>query len=313
MATSTQEKNTNLVEVIGAAIKIPGVKVNRENFLLNIFKDESPAMRNKIIAHGPVKAGISRRELKRLAELTINTRTVASSLASFVAGLPGGWVMAATIPVDTLQFFGVALRLAQELSYLYGEDDLWIDGRVNMERVTSQLVVYCGVMFGVAGASATIRVISSAFGKQALKKIPQMALMKTFYYPIVKAIARAVGAKMTKGIFAKGVSKAIPIIGGIFSGGLTFVSMRPMGKRLVEEFDEIHFDYSKNEFEEDWEEIVDEYDMDAADVSAGSEVVEAQKANSWADQLKEAKKLLDEGIISQEEFNQIKEKLISNL
>ena len=312
MAT-TQENKTNLVEVIGAAIKIPGVKVNRESFLLNTFKNKTPAMRNKIIELGPVKAGISRRELKKLAELTINTRTIASTTASFVAGLPGGWAMAATIPADTLQFFGVALRLAQELSYLYGEDDLWIDGKVNMERVTSQLVVYCGVMFGVGGASATIRVISSVFGKQALKKIPQMALTKTFYYPIVKAISKAVGVKMTKGLFAKGVSKAIPIIGGIFSGGLTFVSMRPMGKRLAEEFDEIHFDYSKKEFEEDWEEIVDEYDMNDADFSAESVAVEAPKAKSWAEQLKEAKELLDMGIISQEEFNQIKEKLISNI
>ena len=32
--------------------------------------------------------------------------------------------MAATIPADVLQFFGMALRLAQELSYLYGAKDL---------------------------------------------------------------------------------------------------------------------------------------------------------------------------------------------
>ena len=221
--------------------------------------------------------------------------------------------MAATIPADTLQFFGVALRLAQELSYLYGEDDLWIDGNVNMEKVTSQLVVYCGVMFGVGGASAAIHVVSSAFGKQALKKIPQMALTKTFYYPIVKAIAKAVGVKMTKGVFAKGVSKAIPIIGGVFSGGLTFVSMRPMGKRLAKEFDEIHFDYSQREFEEDWENLVEEYDMDSVDSVAGSVKVEKPQAISFADQVKEAKELLDAGIISQEEFDQIKARLIASL
>ena len=313
MATQTHEENMNVAKVIATAIQIPGVKVNRENFLLNTFKNENSAMRNKIMDVGPVKAGISRRELRRLAELTINSRTVASTTASFLAGLPGGIAMAATIPADTLQFFGVALRLAQELSYLYGEDDLWVDGNLNMEKVTGQLIVYCGVMFGVGGASAAVRVVSSAFGKQALKKLPQMALTKTFYYPIVKAVAKAIGVKMTKGVFAKGVSKAIPIVGGIVSGGLTFVSMRPMGKRLAAEFDEVNFDYSAKEFQDDWEEMVEEYDIVDVETSTTNQATEKQKEKSWTEKLKEAKELLDMGIISQEDFDQIKEKLISNL
>ena len=310
MSTDMQKTNTNVADIIATAIKIPGVKVDRESFLLNVFKDEDAEMRNAILEVGPVNAGISRRELRRLADLIINTRTIAATTASFLAGLPGGLAMLATIPADTLQFFGVALRLAQELSYLYGEDDLWTNGNVNMDRITSKLVVYCGVMFGVGGASATVRVVSSALGKQALKKIPQMALTKTFYYPIIKAIAKVVGVKMTKSVFAKGVSKAIPIIGGVFSGGLTFVSMRPMGKRLVREFDEIHFDYTAKEFQEDWADVVQEYSI----MPAGTlEDQTTENKKSWAEQIKEAKELLDAGIISEEEFDQIKAKLISNL
>lgn len=313
MGELTKRESGNLVKIIAAAIQLPGVKVNRENFLLNTFKDESVTTRNRILEQGPVKAGIGRRKLERLAEQIINTRTIASSTASFAAGLPGGFAMAATIPADTLQFFGVALRLAQELSYLYGEDDLWIDGAVNMERVTNRLVVYCGVMFGVSGASAAVRVVSSALGKQALKKLPQMALTKTFYYPIVKSIAKAVGVKMTKGLFAKGVSKAIPIVGGVVSGGITFVSMRPMGKRLAREFDEVHYDYSAKEFEEDWESIVEESNVDY-EVMRDEEVKSnEEKTVSVAAQIKEAKELLDAGILSQEEFEQIKKKLIADL
>lgn len=313
MGELTKRESGNLVKIIAAAIQLPGVKVNRENFLLNTFKDESVTTRNRILEQGPVKAGIGRRKLERLAEQIINTRTIASSTASFAAGLPGGFAMAATIPADTLQFFGVALRLAQELSYLYGEDDLWIDGAVNMERVTNRLVVYCGVMFGVSGASAAVRVVSSALGKQALKKLPQMALTKTFYYPIVKSIAKAVGVKMTKGLFAKGVSKAIPIVGGVVSGGITFVSMRPMGKRLAREFDEVHYDYSAKEFEEDWESIVEESNVDY-EVMCDEEVKSnEEKTVSVAAQIKEAKELLDAGILSQEEFEQIKKKLIADL
>ena len=33
---------------------------------------------------------------------------------------------------------------------------------------------------------------------------------------------------MTKEVFAKGVSKIIPVVGGFVSGGLTYVTYRPM-------------------------------------------------------------------------------------
>ena len=64
----------------------------------------------------------------------------------------------------------MALRLAQELSYLYGAQDLWQDGQVDDERIKSQLIMYCGVMFGVSGAVSGVRVLSTQIAKTALKK-----------------------------------------------------------------------------------------------------------------------------------------------
>ena len=43
-----------------------------------------------------------------------------------------------------------------------------------------------------------------------------------------------IGVKVTKAGFAKGVSKAVPIVGGIISGGTSYVSMNHMGHRLSE-------------------------------------------------------------------------------
>ena len=126
--------------------------------------------------------------------------------------------MAATIPADVMQFFGMALRLAQELSYLYGADDLWQNGIVDEEKIKSQLIMYCGVMFGVSGAVSGVRVLSTQIAKTTLHKLPQKALTKTFWYPIVKQIGKAVGIKVTKSSVAKGISKAIPVIGGVISG-----------------------------------------------------------------------------------------------
>ena len=95
-------------------------------------------------------------------------------------GIPGGLAMAATIPADILQFYGMTLKLAQELTYLYGAQDLWKDGKVDEEMVRNQLILYCGVMFGVSGAAAGVRLLSTQVAKVALKKLPQKALTKTF-------------------------------------------------------------------------------------------------------------------------------------
>ena len=159
--------------------------------------------------------------------------------------------MAATVPAVILQFFGMALRLAQELSYLYGADDLWQNGQIDDDKVKSQLLLYCGVMFGVSGAVSGVRVISTQIAKTTLKQLPKKALTKTFWYPMVKQIGKVLGVKVTKSTVAKGVSQAIPLIGGVISGGMNFASMMPMANRLQSAFESANFNYTEEEFESD--------------------------------------------------------------
>ena len=232
--------------------------------------------------------------------------------------------MAATIPADMLQYYAVALGLAQELAYLYGEGDLWSGNVPDTEKVTNQLILYCGVMLGASGAAQTVRVLSSSLAKQALKKLPQKALTKTFYYPIVKSIAKFFSVKMTKDVFAKGVSKALPIVGGVVSGGITFATLRPMGKRLADVLEQAHYDYSQQNFEADWSEIVKVYEnVDEPVVEVISEEIIEEFVEEKAatpsgivnvlEKIQEAKQMFDLGIISESEFSEIKAKLIAQM
>lgn len=240
----------SLETVVATAVKLPGVKVDRNKFLSDVFSKQEDQL-SDIVTFGPVDANIDREQLAKLAKKQILLRTSESSAVSFAAGLPGGFAMAATVPADVLQFFGMALRLAQEISYLYGAKDLWQHGELDDERIRNQLIIYIGVMFGVSGASAGLRVLSSQIAKTTLKKLPQKALTKTFWYPLIKKICAGIGIKVTKSTFANGVSKAIPVVGGVISGGLTFASMMPMANRLQGVFDKSCFDYTQEEFEED--------------------------------------------------------------
>ncbi|MHC9159203.1 bacteriochlorophyll 4-vinyl reductase [Exiguobacterium profundum] len=237
------------------AVKLPGVKVDRKEFLAQSFSKYVPATQlAEVVEKGPLEANVPLSVIKKVAKRNITNQTMKSSSASFAAGLPGGIGLAATIPADTAQFFGFALRLAQEIGYLYGYDDFWEDGELDVERVNGELILFLGVMFGVGGATATIKALSAQLSKEALKKIPNKALMKTVYYPIIKKMSAMIGVKMTKDTFAKGISKMIPLAGGVISGGITYSSMTKMGNRLMNTLEE-GVNMTEAEFVESVEEV----------------------------------------------------------
>ncbi len=327
-------KENNLVhqvmleEIISKAVQIPGVKVNRKQFLAEQFYYKTDDL-ELIIDKGPIEAGIKREEISTLSKKLILTRTSQSSIASFVAGIPGGLAMAATIPADILQFFGVALRLAQELSYLYGAQDLWTNGEIDDDKVKSQLILYCGVMFGVSGAVSGVRVLSTQLSKTALKKIPQKALTKTFWYPILKKTTNLVGVSLTKKTFAQGVSKVVPVVGGVISGGINFASMMPMANKLNDTLDKAIFNYSDEEFNKDIEIINNSDDDENKDKKADFSKTISTKINNTRtgiknviskvgktkdkdpyEEIKKLKDLLDNNIITEEEFEQKKKQLL---
>lgn len=336
--TSVNSTAVSLSDVVSTAIQVPGVRVNRNSFLCDAFKEADKDSLQSIIEKGPVEAGVGRGVLKQKAHKLIQSRTAISTGASFAAGLPGGLAMAATIPADMLQFYGVSLRMAQELAYLYGETDLWEKDLLDRDKVTNQLILYCGVMFGATGASQSVRLLSSAMAKQAMKKLPQQALTKTFYYPVIKSIARFFGVSMTKSTFAKGVSKAIPIVGGIVSGGITLATLAPMGLRLADTMEQAHFGYDEEAFQADWQQVLQVIDQEekANDQQTASPSVREKsrikvQAPSWIkkvkeshlakekaddsamDEIRKAKQMLDEGILTEEEFAQVKAGILKTL
>ncbi|MBP5355114.1 MAG: SHOCT domain-containing protein [Lachnospiraceae bacterium] len=229
--------------LIEQALRIPKVKVDREEFLKAAFAKEGILVR-QIVEEGPVACDYSDIELDDMADKLILRRTSESSVMSFAAGIPGGLAIAATIPADTLQFFAMSLRMAQELAYLYGAKDFWACEGEEGTLVRYQLICSLGAMFGVEGASAATRLLSSHLALRAMGGTPQRATTRAFWDPIVKKISKELTLRLTTDTASKGVAKLIPVIGGFFSGGMTFFAMRPMGKKLYEVHSTAAFRYS---------------------------------------------------------------------
>ena len=216
------------MQVLQQVVKLPVVKVDRSKFLVDKFSKElDPQDIPTLLEQGPTSL-LSQEILDRVANACIRDNVLLASGTSVLAGLPGGIAMAITIPADVAQFYGFSLKLAQELGYIYGYEDLWASREELSEDAQNT--------------------------KQVMKTVPNKALTKTLWYPILKKVLKIFGVNLTKGGLAKGMGKFIPILGGIISGGLTFATMKPMGESLQKELSKL-VNYSEVQYQEDVETI----------------------------------------------------------
>lgn len=218
---------------MSVAMSVPGVKVNRKEFLVAALSKLCSLEQLKQISDGKRPADyLSIETIDRLADSYINSHTTKVTALSAAAGLPGGLSMAATIPADLAQYYYHVFVLSQKMAYLYGFPDLTDEDGVLTEEAKNVMTLFAGAMMGVGIANEAIQKISENLAKEIVKRLPKYALTKTVIYPIVKQVAKWIGIKLTKDSFAKGLGKIVPILGGVISGGLTYVTFKPGAKKL---------------------------------------------------------------------------------
>ena len=238
------------IKVLQQVVKLPVVKVNREKFLVEKFSKELDKKDiAKLLEQGPPSL-LPQKTLDRVARSCIKDNVLRASGTSVLAGLPGGILMSLTIPTDVAQFYAFSLKLAQELGYIYGFNDLWASRNDLSEEAKNTLLLYLGVMLGVNGAGALLRSGGVTVAKHVMTTVPQKAVAKAGWYSILKKVMKIFGVTLTRRGLAKGMGKAIPILGGVISGGLTYATMKPMGERLQKELSKL-VNYSEVQYQND--------------------------------------------------------------
>ena len=225
----------DIKDVIIKGLKIPGIRINRAEFLQKqLVKLYPQEIIDIAIAESPMKAKIPPKVIDELADEVIRFERNCVSGISTALGVPGGWAMVATIPVDIAQYYGYLLRATQKLLYLYGFPQIDTDDKENKfdDGTMNTLIICFGVMYGVAGANNALKVVAKALGGGVEKQLLKKALTKGTLYPIVKSVAKWFGVKMTKEVFAGFFKKAIPVVGGVLGGTITYLSFKPCCDKL---------------------------------------------------------------------------------
>jgi hypothetical protein len=223
-------------------LRLRMVRIDREHFLRSELhrRGIGAATIDAAIDANPAAAGISLEMLDRIAADAVAFETRKSTAMSFAAGIPGGFAMIGTVPGDLTQFYVHAFRIMQKVAYVYGWRSFLEDTDEVDDETLGKLSAFLGVMMGVNGAATSVTRFATAVAAPAVQRqIAGAALTKTGWYTPMKQVLRVVGVKLTKDSLAKTVSKAVPVVGGVVSGGLTYAMLRVQAGRLIRHLREL--------------------------------------------------------------------------
>jgi hypothetical protein len=222
--------------VLRTALALPGAKVDRKAFLRKaLSKHVTEKVLQSAIDTSPAAAGVSKNTIRHIATANIKWHRAGVSTLSFASGLPGGWWIAGTVPVDLIQFFWHLLVILQKLAYLYSWPELFSeDSELELDHETLLiLTVFVGVMLGAEPAAKVVGDIAERAAAQVLKRLPREMLTKWGLYRLAREVAKRSGIRVTEDSFGRYLSRIVPILGGIISGTVTWISFSLMTSRLA--------------------------------------------------------------------------------
>lgn len=236
-----EEAQRFLLDFMKKVMRLKGVRIDRDRFLRSELRKRGVSRYDVDLAVSatPVTAGVSQHLLDAVARDVIDLETKKSTALSFAAGLPGGFAMAGTIPADVTQYYVHAFRIMQKLAYLYGWQEFLDECDEVDDETLFEMATMLGVMMGVASANSALTIVAKAAQEAVAKRVANMALMKTSWYPIVKKLLSYIGIKITKQTVGNTAGKLVVGVGGVISGGITFFGLTGGSRRLAKQLKQL--------------------------------------------------------------------------
>lgn len=232
---NNESKQNMFGEFLLRAGKVPGVKVDRSDFLRKVFEEKygDPKKIGDIISKGPYAAGVPMEYVDKIADTEINLAVITATGISFISGIPGGATMLATIPADLFQFYAHTLIILQKMMYLYGWEENVFDKNGNMDSETKMAVIlYLGLMFGISSVAKPLSTLMAKTTVNIINKSLLKGIWNKSFRNIALKVVKSIGLKTAFKGGWKYATKAVPVFGGIFSGTITLFTLLPMAKKL---------------------------------------------------------------------------------
>ena len=146
--------------VMSAAMKLPGIKVHRNEYLTSAFAVYGST--ESLVTMRPIDI-FGEDIVEKAAKDAIKSQTLKVTSISTLAGIPGGFTMLGTIPADLAQYYYHVLVVAQKLCYIYGWPDLVDENGDIGEGACNVLTLFVGVMLGAQAANKAVSEIAKNY------------------------------------------------------------------------------------------------------------------------------------------------------
>lgn len=215
----------NVEDFMLMGLKMPGAKINREDFLQNLFVRKYPQeIVDIVITQSPMKANIPLEDINKIADEVIKSEGVCVSGVLDMISKPADTTTLSTLKENTAQYYGYLLRATQKLMYLYGfpQMDLEEKGGTIDEKFLNILKMGFGVAVGVAIADKGIKYLAEVVSKKEINI--DNAKPKSFAKFVQNVSYSLFGQKNANKALEGIVKKILPLISSVIKGGITQVS-----------------------------------------------------------------------------------------
>ncbi len=234
---ANRDGEADIEDIIIAALRTPGSKVDREEFFRKVFEEkygeETIAL---AIKKNPLKASISMIEIDEIANEVIKTERNFVAGISATLGTQGGIGLIAAVPADIIQYHVYLLRIAQKMLYLYGFPEINVTEKNNtFDEATINLFTIClGIMNEVEGTVAAIKVIAKAQYNGAKKRAMKKLLTEGVIDKEADDAAEWFEERMAKSFITSAAKAMVPIVSSVICGSSTFASFEICADNLRE-------------------------------------------------------------------------------
>lgn len=230
--------NTTWTRFLRGILRIPGAKVNREEFLRTSFNKAPVYITDRIVELGP-QAVMTPESIARKAQSIIRNHTLTASAISAASGIPGGLGMLATIPADLANYYYHVVNVGQKLGYLYGWPDMLDEDENLTEQGEIALTAFIAVMNKMTMAQELIKLVAEETAKRisgkTATKVAGKLLSKQIVSQMAEAVAERLGHRITAKTGGKFITRAVPVLSGVLCGTITYVTFRKQALRLQRE------------------------------------------------------------------------------
>lgn len=230
-----KQETTNVTgwsKLMSAILNLPGVKVDRVEFLVKALRPHCTDEEIKKAAlQRPIDV-ISEKLAAKIADKYITKETEKATLISTVSGIPGGASVFVAIPIDLVQYYYHTVIIAQKLAYLYGYPDLRDRTGKMKPSAYGLLLIFLGVMLGSDASTRAVKKVARTLSQDAASHLPQVNVPAVVWLPIAESMSKWMREKVFKRPLTKRLIKAVPLLGGVVTGCLTYMSFKPNAKRL---------------------------------------------------------------------------------